>query len=415
MRILYAHDTDWVRRNPVQHTHLAERLAARGHSVMVVDYEILWRTEGSKELVSARQELAVSRVVEGAKVTVIRPPILKMPVLDYLSMCFTYGKEMDRQIREFRPDVVMGNEILTTHLAYRAAAKRGIPKVFYAIDVVHKLIPFGFLQPLGKVMEARNIRSADMVMAINEGLRDYTVSMGADPDTTLVLSAGIDPQRYDPHAANGRVRSEYGITPGETVLFFMGWIYPFSGLKEVARQLAQTPHQGMRLLVVGDGEAYEELRSVKESYGLGERLILTGRRPYEEIPALIAAADICLLPAYPSEQIMQDIVPIKMYEYMAMKKPVIATRLPGVMKEFGRDNGVVYVNRPEDVVPKAVQLVDEGLVDDLGCRARRFAEQCNWDTITDRFELVLEELIKQKGHADQRRVPTLTNGEMYRG
>ena len=62
-----------------------------------------------------------------------------------------------------------------------------------------------------------------------------------------------------------------------------------------------------------------------------------------EMPAFIAASDICLLPAYPWEKTMQDIVPIKMYEYMAMKKPVIATRLPGVMKEFGEDNGVVYV------------------------------------------------------------------------
>jgi len=46
MKILIIQDTDWIRRNPIQHTHLAERLAKRGHEIRVIDYEILWkRTE----------------------------------------------------------------------------------------------------------------------------------------------------------------------------------------------------------------------------------------------------------------------------------------------------------------------------------------------------------------------------------
>lgn len=38
-------------------------------------------------------------------------------------------------------------------------------------------------------------------------------------------------------------------------------------------------------------------------------------------------------------------MPIKMYEYMAAGKPVIAESLPGIMKEFGSDNGVIYVDK----------------------------------------------------------------------
>jgi glycosyltransferase involved in cell wall biosynthesis len=44
---------------------------------------------------------------------------------------------------------------------------------------------------------------------------------------------------------------------------------------------------------------------------------------------------------------MRDIVLIKLYEYMAMGKPVITTKLPGVMQEFGEDHGVVYVDKME--------------------------------------------------------------------
>jgi glycosyltransferase involved in cell wall biosynthesis len=91
---------------------------------------------------------------------------------------------------------------------------------------------------------------------------------------------------------------------------------------------------------------------------------------------------------------MQDIVPIKMYEYMAMKKPVIATRLPGVTKEFGEDNGVIYVDKPEDAVAKAMELIQSARIEELGQKARGFVEKYSWQSITDEFEKILKETVE---------------------
>ena len=93
---------------------------------------------------------------------------------------------------------------------------------------------------------------------------------------------------------------------------------------------------------------------------------------------------------------MRDIVPIKTYEYMAMQKPVIATRLPGVMKEFGEENGVVYVDKPEEVIATALELVRTGQARELGLKARKFVERNSWDKITDEFERILNEVIAEK-------------------
>ena len=89
---------------------------------------------------------------------------------------------------------------------------------------------------------------------------------------------------------------------------------------------------------------------------------------------------------------MRDIVPIKLYEYMAMGKPVVATRLPGVMKEFGEDNGVIYVDKTEDALGKAVELMDYEMLKEYGLKARGFVESYNWDDIVNEFEGILEEL-----------------------
>ena len=440
MKILIVQDTDWIRRNPIQHNHLAERMVLRGHEIRVIDYEILWRTEGRRELFTRRQVFHVSRIFKDADHIVVRPGILKIPVLDYVSMFFTYKREINRQIQEFNPDIILGDGIVTPYLAFKLARKNEIKTVYYCIDRDYKLIPFKFIQRVGKMMESKNMKTADLVLSINEGLREYTIRMGANPDKTLVIRAGIDTERYDPKMDGEEIRNKYGIEREDKVLFFMGWLYHFSGLKEVAIELSklerlshnsksqqkeaqiglykqkEAPNfakylimgqalddkkpffkkesftkEKLKLLIVGDGDAFNELQLIREQYGLHDKVIMTGRQPFGDIPKFIASADICILPAYNNE-IMKDIVPIKMYEYLAMGKPVIVTKLPGIMKEFCEGHGVIYVSRPEDALKKAVELIENESIEEEGRKARRFVEKYNWDNIVDEFEGILNRI-----------------------
>jgi len=397
VKILLVQDTDWLLRGPHQQHHLVERLSLKGHEVRVIDYELLWRTQGKKELRSKRQMFNnVSRFYDGAELMLIRPGIIKFPWLDYISSIFSYTKEIHHQIKDFCPDVIIGFGILNTYLAMRAAKKNNIPFVYYWIDVLHRLIPFKPFHPIARSLESKTLRQADRVLVINEKLGDYVKELGAPPERTQMLRAGIDIERFDPVNKGDTIRQHYGLSKEDIVLFFMGWLYHFSGLKEVASQLARTDNPHLKLLIVGEGDAYTELRAIRDNYGLEDRIILAGKKSYEEIPGFIAASDICLLPSYPWEPIMQDIVPIKTYEYMAMKKPVIATRLPGVMKEFGEGNGVVYADKPEDAVTKAMELIQSGIIEEVGSRARSFVERNSWENITDQFEKILEEAIEEK-------------------
>jgi glycosyltransferase involved in cell wall biosynthesis len=391
MKILIVQESDWIERGPHQSHHLMERLSKRGHEVRVIDYEILWRLHGDKSLISKREVFKNEcKAVEGGDITVIRPAIIKFPVMDYVSLLYTHRREIKRQLSEFNPDVIIGFGILNAMLALRLARK--IPFVYYLIDSLHKLVPQKAFQPLARYIESKNMKNADRVIVINEKLMDYAIKMGANPDATCVVRAGIDLERYNPNIDGSGIRAQYGIKKDDLVLFFMGVLYNFSGLKEVAIELAKNKNETIKLLIVGEGDAFDDLQRIREEYHLDNQIILTGKKPYQEIPAFIAASDICLLSAYSSEKIMQDIVPIKMYEYMAMGKPVITTKLPGVMKEFGEDHGVIYVDKPEDVVKKAIELVENRSIKEEGKKAQGFVEKYSWDDVVDDFEGVLEEV-----------------------
>ena len=371
-------------------------MAQRGHEVRVIDFEIGWRDRSTRERIAPRRVVAdVHKVCDDVSVTVVRPAFIRLRVLDYVSSAISHSLEIRRQIREFRPNVVVGLGILNGFTGIMLSRRRRIPFVYYLIDTLHRLVPEPAFRGLSKVLEESNLRRSALVLSINQSLHDYALAMGAREGRSRVLHAGVDLARYD-FTDGRRIRSELGLAEDDLVLFFMGWMYPFSGLVEVARAILRgglsTKH--LKLLVVGKGPVWDGLQTLRKDMENGNRIVTRGWLPYAQIPAYLAASDICLLAAL-RDRVMQDIVPIKMYEYMAAAKPVLATRLPGLVREFGEGHGVVYVDGPEQVVPRALELARKGLLAEVGAQARAFVSGNDWQTIADAFENYLKGLVYQ--------------------
>src|SRR5438876_369006 len=171
-------------------------MRSRGHEVRVVDFEIRWADrEGHARFAPRRLFPSVHKVVAGGEIPVIRPAFLRIPFLDVVSLVFTHFFEVHRQLREFRPDVIIGFGIMNSYLGIRGALRHGIPFVEYVIDELYRLMPRRVLQGLSKIVEQADYRRAGLILSINEALRDYTIAMGAPRARTAVLPAGVDLDR----------------------------------------------------------------------------------------------------------------------------------------------------------------------------------------------------------------------------
>ena len=382
MNILVVQESDWMKRNPHQQHHLMERLSLKGHNIKVIDYEIHWKTN-KEGLISPRQVFkGVHKIHDEARIDIIRPTLVKIPVLNYFSWIVSNWKEINRQIKEFKPDIIVGFGLINTYLASRAAKKHKIPFVYYLIDVLYNLIPEKTFQFMGKQVQKGIIKNSDLIITINKRLAESVIELGSQKKKTIVIEAGVDLNKFNPQLDGTEIRKQYGIKKDELVLFFMGWIYHFAGVKEVAEGIGKHEYKNLKFMVVGDGDAFQDLVHLQKKYQMYNQLILTGKQPYDKIPEFIAASDICILPSYPDEVIMQDIVPIKIYEYMAMGKPVITTELPGIKKEFGEDNGLIYADKPIDLIKIAKELD----IQSYGRIAREYVKNNDWDSITSLFE-----------------------------
>lgn len=396
MKILFTQESDWLERNPIIQHHLLEIMSLRGHEIRVIDFELLW-SHHKYELFSRRKVFEkATRINRKAKITLIRPGILKIPILDYVSVLFSHNKEIKKQILEWAPDVIVGDAILNSYLGARAAKKARIPFVYYWFELMHLLIPVKPLRFVGKLVEKRTLISTDKVLATSENLKMAISKIGYPINNIQVLEVGVAIERYDLTNQGDLIRNQYNIKKDDYLLFFMGWLYKFSGLKEVCLEVHKLNNPNIKLMIVGEGEAYEELKRFQNKYHLENEIILTGQQPFENIPEFLAASDICLLPSYYNET-MRDIIPGKVYEYMAAGKPVISTMPPGMLSKFGKDNGVVFVEKPEDSVRMAVELIQKGSYKDLGLKARKYIEAYSWEKIADDFEIILKDSITNKG------------------
>ncbi|MGA7075313.1 MAG: glycosyltransferase [Halobacteriota archaeon] len=388
MRILLLQEADWIKRGPHQQHHLIDLMALRGHEVRVIDHQLQWREDG-RDVVLPRR-IVVTRAYKiypeaGANITLVRPRAIKISGLNTASIVPFHLMEILRQVKEFKPDVILSFGILNAYLGLKVAKWNDIPFVYYLIDQLHTLLSNPVKRSLAKRVERRNLQSADEVLVINQGLKAYAKSMGARESKISVITAGVDFERFNKDLDGQPTRERYGIAKDDNLLFFMGFMYHFSGLWEVAQSILKGPSTNIKLMVVGDGDLYAPLSKMVADNSAGYQIILTGKVPFDEIPNYVAAADICLLPAYRNE-IMMNIVPIKMYEYMAMGKPVIAAKLPGIEQEFGFDNGIIYVDSAEDVVTKARELIESGVAREEGVRGSAFVKDSDWNTIADAFE-----------------------------
>lgn len=113
-------------------------------------------------------------------------------------------------------------------------------------------------------------------------------------------------------------------------------------------------------------------------------------RPHADVPALIASLDVCLIP-YRVNRFTESVSPLKLYEYLAMGKPVVATDLPYHRRELAH----IHIARsPSDFAEAMLRGVAGPLSDRVRADRRAAAEAHSWDRQLDQIEAHLAPLLE---------------------
>lgn len=197
-------------------------------------------------------------------------------------------------------------------------------------------------------------------------------------DTTM-----FDPQRYNSEASRKRYNlSEYKI------LMFPGAPRPHKGLEDVLIALEQLNQPDLRVVIVG-GSPYDDYDN-KLIEKWGKWIIKLPKYPVEEMPEILAAAHIVVVPQRDSP-IAQAQFPLKLTDGMAMAKPILSTRvgdIPDILDETGY---LVEPSCPAEIAEKIQWIFNHG--EEAKEKGRKARKRCEDLYSLDAMASILNDVI----------------------
>jgi glycosyltransferase involved in cell wall biosynthesis len=232
-----------------------------------------------------------------------------------------------------------------------------------------------------RLCEEVSIRSASRIMVVSDVLRKELIDRGIPAERVVVNPNGVDPETFRPGVGGPAIREELGIAADEIVVGFVGTFSLWHGIEILQKSIAQLCEGDagtkLRFVLVGDGLLREPMRLAVKEHELSGRVIFTGIVAHDKVPAYLDAADILVSPHIPMPD-GSDFFgsPTKLFEYMAMGKGIVASRLDQLAKVLEHNCTALLVT-PGDVdeLSQAILYLasNEGKRATLGAAARQTA------------------------------------------
>jgi len=233
--------------------------------------------------------------------------------------------------------------------------------------------------PLAEEIEELCLAAANLIVVVSEPLRRELRDLGVPNSRILVNPNGVDPEVFRPDVEARALRASLGLA-GRRVVGFIGTFGPWHGTELLveAYALCRERHpewrETTRLLLIGDGARRPATEALVDRLGLRGECVFTGLVPQGEGPRYLACCDLLVAPTLPNADGSAFFgSPTKVFEYLAMGKPVVASRLGqiGEVIEHGRTGWLVAPGDAQALADGIERVADNAaLADALGREAR---------------------------------------------
>ena len=247
-------------------------------------------------------------------------------------------------------------------------------------------------------LRARMFWRASGIVAVTPQLSDYIArSYRIGQMRIATVANGVDPHTFLPRDRD-EARNFLGL-PHCPILLFVGNLVPWQGLETLLHAIpAILENQpGALLVIVGDGVMRSRLESLAANLGVLPRIVFAGMVPHDVVPLYIGASDVCVAPFTIERNQMIGLSPLKLYEYMACSRPVVASDLPGIGGLLRSSASGIPVT-PDD--PKSLGIALNELLNDpeqatkMGARGREFVlKEQTWSRVAERIEPLLSRTV----------------------
>lgn len=225
--------------------------------------------------------------------------------------------------------------------------------------------------------ESRMMAAADLVITLSGPMRDEIVERhGISADKVRVVPNAVDLTRFVPRERDLALRQDLGLAGTFTLGYVSNLSHPREGQEVLIEAVAKLRAQGRAVtgLLVGDGHRRAELERLAEKLGVARFVRFTGNVPFEHVADYYAQIDLFVVPRV-NDRAARLVSPMKPFEAMAMRVPLLVADLPALLEIVGTDQRG-HSFRAGD--PAALAAAAERLMDAETERHRLVEEAARW-------------------------------------
>lgn len=216
--------------------------------------------------------------------------------------------------------------------------------IIYARDPV-LLLPFLWKANM-KALEIHNIpkaksfvflvKKADRVFVLNRFLKDELIRIGVKSEKIAIVPDAVDLREFDIAISKEEARREVGLPLDKRIIMYTGHLYSWKGAETLAEAALDF---GEDYLFVFLGGVDKELEDFKKRFGENKNILVLPFMPRKAVPLYLKAADVLVLPNSAKEKISSHYTsPMKLFEYMASGRPIVASDLPSLREVLKENN-----------------------------------------------------------------------------
>jgi len=245
---------------------------------------------------------------------------------------------------------------------------------------VHKLYRSSFKFLFKKIKKA---------VVITNSLKESLIKKGFDRNKILVASDGLSLKDFKIEKTKEEYRKEIGLPDGKRIILYAGHLYQWKGVETLALASKFLDQDDLTVIVGGIKWYLSDFKKFVKENKLKNVLVL-GHKDYSQIPSYLGSADCLVLTGTETSQTSREHTsPMKMFEYMASEKPIVASELPSFKEVLNEDN-CIFVE-PDDPEAMAIgikkALNDFALSERISSQAFQDVQKYTWD---NRAKKILE-------------------------
>ncbi|MDE3058750.1 MAG: glycosyltransferase family 4 protein [Bacteroidota bacterium] len=327
-----------------------------------------------------------------------------LPEVLSIAYNFTLLREARKIIRKEKPDFIYHRHSEFNYSSAMLADEFAIPLVLECNGSevwVKKNWGRIYLEKILQMAENVQFNRADIITVVSNVMKEDLARLGIDKKKIIVNPNGVDPAAFSPRIDGVEITERYKLG-GKIVAGFVGTFGAWHGVEVLARSIKPTvqknPH--VHFLIIGDGVLRGDVERIIREDKVENFATLTGAIPHATIPRYLAACDILLSPhVQNSDGTLFFGSPTKLFEYMGMGKPVIASGV-GQIGEVIHDgvNGMLIEHKNHMDLAEKILLLAENpkLRKSLGDAARQDAvERFSWQKNAERVITAVEPLVQR--------------------